>query len=342
MPWTFKLANDTFEEAKKDWDALNLARGNHLLLDSKFVGPLLRHFGIAGVMLGINHDSGKSGMVLLEKKRSGIWETFQPSQEPMGLIVFSYQDDTGEGLLDLARALPGFPLELAVLQQDPFHTCFPPRQTVPNIENIDYISTPYLPVTGTFEEYWKGRGTNLRHNLARRRRRMAEQKISLELKIHREPKTVKECISEFGRLESKGWKGKDGTAIHEDNAQGRFYREMLEGFCERGEGVVYQWCLDGKVAASDLCLERDGTMIVLTTAYDEEMNQHSPALMMREEIMRGVHEKGDVRVVEFYGRVMEWHTKWCDDTRTMYHVNCFCQPWIRSVRQFISRFRRSS
>ena len=97
----------------------------------------------------------------------------------------------------------------------------------------------------------EGRGTNLRHNLARRRRRMDEQKISLELKIHREPENVKECIGEFGRLESKGWKGKDGTAIHEDNAQGRFYREMLEAFCERGEGVIFQWCLDGKVAASE-------------------------------------------------------------------------------------------
>ena len=54
-------------------------------------------------------------------------------------------------------------------------------------------------------------------------------------------------------------------------------------------------------------------MIVLKDCfYDEEMNQHSPALMMREEIMRCVYEKGDVRVVEFYGRVMEWHTKWCD------------------------------
>ena len=156
MPWTFKPANDAFEEAKKDWDALNLDRGNHLLLDSRFVGPLLRHFGLARVMLGTNHDSGKSGMALLEKKRLGIWETFQPSQEPMGLIVFGYEDNTGEGLLNLARALPGFPLELAVLQQDPFHTCFPPSQAMANIERIDYISTPYLPITGTFEEYWKG------------------------------------------------------------------------------------------------------------------------------------------------------------------------------------------
>ncbi len=185
------------------------------------------------------------------------------------------------------------------------------------------------------------RGTNLRHNLARRRRRMAEQKITLELKTYRDVENMRECIREFGRLESKGWKAKDGTAIHEDNDQGRFYREILERFCSSGESIVYQWCLDGKIAASDLCLQRNGTMIVLKTAYDEELNQHSPALMMREEILRGVYEKGAVRVVEFYGRVMEWHTKWCDDTRTMYHVNCFRQPWVRTARNFLSRLKRS-
>jgi hypothetical protein len=340
MAWNFKPAAASFEAACADWDSLNLARGHHLLLDSKFVAPLLRHFGQNGVMLGFNKDSRKPGMALLEKKRPGIWETFQPSQAPMGLIAFGYQDETGEGLLELARALPGLPLELAVLQQDPAHTSFPAPQALPNLEVVDYISTPYLPITGTFEEYWKARGTNLRHNLARRHRRMTEQKISLELKVHRTPESVAGCIREYGSLESKGWKGKDGTAIHEDNAQGRFYREMLENFCASGEGVIYQWCLDGKLAASDLCLQRAGTMIVLKTAYDEELNQHSPALMMREEIMRQVYEQGVIKVVEFYGRVMEWHTKWCGDVRTMYHVNCFCQPWVRSVRKLVSKFRQ--
>src|ERR1700758_3292314 len=107
MPWKFKSARDTFEEARKDWDALNRSRGNHLLLDSKFVAPLLRHFEQEGVVLGIHDGNGNPGMTLLERKRLGIWETFQPSQAPMGLLVFGYLDETGEGLLDLARALPG-------------------------------------------------------------------------------------------------------------------------------------------------------------------------------------------------------------------------------------------
>jgi len=326
-------------EASREWDSLNLGRSNHLLLDSRFVGPLLRHFGGSEVILGISQESRKPGMALLVKKHLGIWETFQPSQAPMGLVIFGYQDDTGEGLLELTRALPGLPLELAVLQQDPCHTPFPRGLSIPQVQYVDYIHTARLPVNGTFEDYWKTRGTNLRHNLARRRRRMAEQKFDLELKACREPEGVAECIRDYGRLESYGWKGKDGTAVSEDNAQGAFYREVFEAFCESGEGVIYQWRLNGKVAATDLCLERAGMMIVLKTAYDEEMSAQSPALMMREEILQRVFAERSVRVVEFYGRVMDWHTKWCDDVRTMYHVNCFREPWIAQMRNFLSSLR---
>src|SRR5262249_34302110 len=134
MAWKFKPAAGLFDEAAKDWDSLNARAGNHLLLDSRFVGPLLRNFDQSKVMLGINCDSSSPGMALVTKKNIGIWETFQPSQAPIGLIVLGYRDETGEGLLDFVRSLPGYALGFAVLQQDPDHTCVPDHSTVPQLE----------------------------------------------------------------------------------------------------------------------------------------------------------------------------------------------------------------
>ena len=50
-------------------------------------------------------------------------------------------------------------------------------------------------------------------------------------------------------------------------------------------------------------------MVVLKTAYDENLNDFSPAFMMREEILQRTFSEKKVRAVEFYGRVMEWHTR---------------------------------
>jgi len=42
---------------------------------------------------------------------------------------------------------------------------------------------------------------------------------------------------------------------------------------------------------------------------------------------------------EFYGRVMEWHTKWSNDMRTMYHVNYYRWPFLPKIRNMAKKMR---
>jgi GNAT acetyltransferase-like protein len=337
MTWIFQPASTSFEQHRSAWDRINHARSNHILLDSGFVSSLLRHFSVEPVLLGISNDAHDSGMALLTSRGLGRWETFQPSQAPIGFLLFREPDSSGTKLNQMLRKLPGYALELSVLQQDPDYSSIPLEHSGPGLERLDYIQTARITMNGSFEEYWKQRGSNLRHNLARRRRRMAEKSYTADLIARRSPEEVQEAIREYGRLESTGWKSKDGTAVGEDNAQGRFYREVFEYFCARSEGVIYQYVVNGQVVASDLCLLRGEMMVVLKTAYDETMNEFSPALMMREDIMKQLFADSRTRVVEFYGRVMDWHRRWTDEIRTLYHVNCLRHRWIASLKQFVRR-----
>jgi hypothetical protein len=333
MSWTFQPANKTFAARSKEWDELNKMGSDHVLLDSDFVAPLLRHFGNDSVVLGTKNGSKNPGLALLKKKGTGVWETFQPSQAPLGLILLGVADTTGEELLGLTRNLPGYALQLSVLQQDPDHTSFPQPNGSANVDSLEYIRTARITLNSTFEEYWKTRGSNLRHNLARRRRRLAEKGYKTELHTLRMPEQVAAAITEFGRLEAKGWKGREGTAVAEHNAQGHFYREILEKFCARGQGIIYQLRLNDQVAASDLCLVHKGMIVVLKTAYDEELNDFSPAFLMREDAMRDLYADKQMRLIEFYGRVMDWHMRWTDEIRTLYHLTCYRHSWVRSLRK---------
>lgn len=339
MSWKFDSATQCFDSLRALWDECNRSTSSHILLDSGFVLPLLKHFANGEVLIGHNADTPDSGVVLLTSRGAGRWETFQPSQAPIGLCLLGTPDSNGDALHRLTRKLPGYALELGVLQQDPDYSSLPLAEHLPGLERLDYIQTARITMTGDFEGYWKQRGSNLRHNLARRRRRMAEMHLTSELVARRAPGEVADAIREYGRLESAGWKAKDGTAVSLDNAQGRFYRDAFEYFCERGEAVIYQFVVGDKVVASDLCLLRNGMMIVLKTAYDEESNQFSPALMMREDIMKQLFAENQVRVVEFYGRVMEWHTRWSDEIRTLYHINCLRHPWVPTLKKLARRFK---
>jgi hypothetical protein len=53
-------------------------------------------------------------------------------------------------------------------------------------------------------------------------------------------------IAELACMESKAWKVKEGTAVAMDE-QGRFYRQVMEDFCSRGESVIYRLRVDGQV-----------------------------------------------------------------------------------------------
>jgi hypothetical protein len=338
--WSFHPALDAFDQFRDRWDALNRAQDNHILLDSAFVAILLRHFGSRDVVLAINEDVGNPALALIERKAPGIWETFQPSWAPLGLILYGNGEKARESLSSLIRSLPGYAVELGVLQQDPNFSGFSAVDNCGWVEKSDYMQTARIPLEGTFDEYWASREDRLRKNNHRLRRRMAEKGLDVSFTMIRDPAGVEDGIREFGRLESKGWKFNEGTAVGVDDAQGRFYRTVLENFCEHGEGVIYQLRIDGQVVATDICAVRDEMAIVIKTTYDEDWKVWAPGVLLREDIVRDLYAGGRVRNYEFYGPLMDYQLRWTKDVRTLYHLTCFRHPWVRGARNFARRIRR--
>jgi Acetyltransferase (GNAT) domain len=139
------------------------------------------------------------------------------------------------------------------------------------------------------------------------------------------------AVANYGALESRGWKAKEGTAIHPDNAQGSFYRELLEHASLRGEAVVFQYLFDDRIVAMNLCLLRRGTLVVLKTTYDESIQSFSPAFLLREEELQDIFKRGEITHLEYFGRMMEWHTKWTDQKRTLYHLTMYRWPFLKRI-----------
>ena len=206
--------------------------------------------------------------------------------------------------------------------------------------SFDYIRTARITVQGTFDDYWNARGKNLRNNLKKQRNRLRQDGIATRLEIVRASEDMAGAVADYGRLETTGRKATEGTAVAADNDQGRFYRTMLEALARRGAASVYRYWLDGlagpevsRLAAMDLCVEGGGCIVILKTAYDEALGpQLSPALLMREDATRGLFDEGRFERIEFYGRVMEWHTRWTDEIRTMYHLNGYRWPFLGRLR----------
>jgi hypothetical protein len=338
VTWSVHPALEVFHQFRDRWDALNAVQNSHILLDSGFVSILLNHSGSRDVVLAVNEDAGSPAMALLQRKASGIWETFQPSWAPLGLFLCGVAEHAGENVLSLMRSLPGYAIQLSVLQQDPDYSMFSATDNCDWTEKSDYSQTARISLQGTFQEYWDTREGKFRKNNDRRRRRLAEIG-SPEFAVILDSAGVEDAIREFGRLESKGWKANGGTAVAADNAQGRLYRAVLEYFCKRNEGVIYQLRINGQVIATDLCVVRGEMLVLLKNTYDEEWSTYAPGVLLREDIVRSLYAEGRVRDYEFYGPLMEYQLNWTRNIRTLYHLTCFRYPWVRTARNFAKRIR---
>ena len=326
--WTV-LPASAFGSIAARWDALNDASFRSPVLHSDFVAPLLKHFGDGNERIALfGGDDALHRAVIVKRTNALVHDSDQPSQAPIGLWL---QDDGSRGLPSagemsaLAASLGATTAIVGINQLDPEHVA---RRDDASCATSDYIATARITISGNFDDYWAARGKNLRSNMKKQRNKLDAEGVELRFDCLTDASSVAAAVADYGRLESAGWKASGGTAVAADNAQGRFYREVFERFCARGAGCIYRCFYGDRLAAMDLCIAHAGVMVILKTAFDESIKGTSPAFLMRHDYLPAIFADKTFERVEFYGRVMDWHTKWTDEVRTLYHATTYRWPFV--------------
>lgn len=333
LKWELHPAQE-FEKYCYQWDELNQSISGSALLESRFVLLLLRNFGTSKIKLAIGKDKQDVKiMTLVAPNSRGVWSTFQPAQAPVGLWLMlpSLNQEQEQAVRSLMDTLFRTTMLFGITQQDPSFVSRPEQTS--HLRTIDYISTARIQANGTFEDYWSARGKNLRHNLKRQRNRLEREGITPHLDVVYQPEAIAQALSDYGRLESAGWKNVSGTAISEHNIQGAFYLQLLKTYAETGDAFIYRYFYNDRVVACDLCIVGNGIINWLKTTYDESEITSSPAALLRQDSFEQIFSNPHINTIEFYGKVMDWHTKWTDEIRTMYHVNVYRWAWLAGLHK---------
>lgn len=319
-----------------EWDRLNRERADLPILSAQAVHGALSEFGSGRerLMVARSRDGEVLAMVLVVSTARLQWATFQPSQLPLGCWVAA----VGLDLDALARSLLcsgrlGFALALSITQVDPLMAMR--QEDTTHTRHDDYIPTAWIDVRGGFDDYWAARGKNLRQNLRKQRNKLDSEGVRTERLLWTTSADIGPALARYGELEGQGWKAEGGTAILAANAQGRFYRGWLTAAAQRGEALCTEYQFDGRTVAMNLGLVRGGTWIVLKTAYDESVPKNlSPASLLREEELQWIFGEGSgIRRIEYYGRMMEWHTRLTETHRTLYHLTAYRFNWVKLMAE---------
>ncbi len=338
MPWTIHPVS-RFAEMANQWDTLVCAQPGTPFLESAFMLPALKVFGTGDELLCMLQENGQAHCAaIVQKSRAGMWETFQPSQLPLGAWVSRAGSNLEQDMAALVRHLPGLSLGLGATQLDSRKQ--PRPEDGATVRTQDYIQTAWVDIDADFDAYWEARGKNLKQNMRKQRNKLKAEGTESRLECIDSAAAVADAMADYGKLESAGWKAADGTAVHPDNAQGRFYRDMLENFCALGRGRIYRYWFGDKVVAMDLCIQDKSSIVILKTTYDESYKVVSPSTLMRQDQFQQLFDEQAFERIEFFGKVMEWHTRWTDKSRSVYHANTYRNAMVLKLLDLRAKVRQ--
>ena len=173
--------------------------------------------------------------------------------------------------------------------------------------------SPYLTLTGTWEEYHAGLSAKFRSNLRNRLSRLARLG-SPALEILEDAPAIAAARDEALRLEASGWKQESGTSICSDPAVERFYTLLAERATREGWLRLMFLTSGGRRIATSYGARFGNRLFLFKTGYDPEFATCSPFKLLTWFAIEAAYAEG-LGEVDFLGDAEPWKLEWTDTSR---------------------------
>lgn len=343
LGWSLHQRRDLDDRHWREWNRMNdeLNAGTPAL-DSNFLRPMCDLLGDNTLQMAAYAEPGEVLVLLLiQRTRIGEWKVFCPGQACIGANMIAPALLGGQRvriLTELMRSLPGLTWRIWFPKQDTSLAQIAAADTS-CFDTDEHSITTSVAVSGSFADYWSARNKRVKHTIRSAQREWQRLGTEPELIQMTGLEDMAQAVAEHGLIETAGWKGREGTAIHKDNEQGRFYRDVLEKFALKGGSVVYQLRAGKRVFASLLTIVQNGTQVVLKTTYDEGMSKLSPGRYIDYMMLGKVFDQQDVKIVENYTSSNKIDRQWATASRPILDVDFIYPEVALKAKRLFSRVR---
>lgn len=306
----------------QDWTLLsNKYHSNNQFLSCEFLKSLLEYFYDDTLVSVRASNHGEIQCIMLLRQRNKlIWELFKPSQAQAGLLLINPEFKPDIDLL--LKVFPSNVGRIDFLSLDPDeHLCL--MNAVNTDQMVFNAINMQIKLQGSFEDYWQLRSKNLRKNMSRYENRLVREDVILDFRQLTDPQDISSAVDRYGILESKGWKGKLGTALHPSNKQGQFYRGFLQQLAENANAVAYEFYIKDRLVASRLCCSKSDMLIILKTTFDEDFKSFALGRLLLKKIVTTLFLQDKIKTIDFYTNASPEQLEWATQKRTIYNGSLY-------------------
>jgi CelD/BcsL family acetyltransferase involved in cellulose biosynthesis len=197
-------------------------------------------------------------------------------------------DETLDAMLDCIADAPRLPKIVAI---DPMGTGGPTydallhvlarRGSAPRI--FEQSRRPKLVSEFDGKTYLeKALSSSTRKKLRQHRRKLSE-KGAVTSVVATKPEAVRGALDDFLTMEASGWKGRQGTALLNNQTDAAFMRGAVGALADAGRASVHSLCVDGKPISMQIVARAGAAAFTWKTTYDEAYQDFSPGMLLLED-----------------------------------------------------------
>jgi CelD/BcsL family acetyltransferase involved in cellulose biosynthesis len=362
---------ETFLGLKDDWDSFVSERfaGHPLLGHCWFANYYRAYFPGAPLYILCAYDDGGTliaGLPLVLGKRRPTGITLKEARLLAGthshvnrVLVTAEGGQILSGFLDQTL---GDGVDLIYLEDLP--DCFPDRQWFDDYccsrkVRLDVRSvrrSPFIPTTGSFEDYRKMLSKKFRELLNNRLNRI-KKAGGFEIRTFSTPESFDQMLADMKTVAAESWQGENNSGLFSGGDNALFYTSLLQHALENGYGRVFILYFEGQPAAFEFHMYHGATEYCLKAEYSQKLTKLSPGGVLDGELVKRAFDT-DISVYDLLGFEDEYKLRWTQQVtpyfryfifnrtaaaRTAYWVHCrlaerlrrsgIVRRWIKPPRQ---------
>ena len=173
--------------------------------------------------------------------------------------------------------------------------------------------SPYLRLTGSWDDYLNRLPAKFRSNLRNRMSRLTRLGEPA-LEVLTDGAAIQAACDDVWRLEPSGWKRDAGTAITSDDAVHRFYTALIERAAAAGWLRLLFLTVGGRRIAMSYGACFRNRLFLFKTGYDPEYAPCAPFKLLTYFAIREAYARG-LSEVDFLGDSEPWKLEWTSAAR---------------------------
>jgi CelD/BcsL family acetyltransferase involved in cellulose biosynthesis len=306
-----------------EWDALADAAGAGPFVRPGWLDAFTRAFGDGAPpeLVPVRRDGRLVAVLPLVPARGGglrsptNWHT--PAYGPVAL-----DDDAARAVAQAALARSRAWLDCSFLDPGAAFTRALEEAGGPRLISRPVLRSPYVRLEGDFEAYCSSLPSKFFREIRRRRRRLEADHGAVEVAFTDGREALERQLDEGFTIEGSGWKTEQGTAIAQDPATERFYREVAAWAAGRGWLQLGFVRVAGRAVAFSYSIVLHGTVHVVKVGFDPAFARYAVGTLLTNHAIERAFSQG-MTTYDFLGAEDRYKLDWTSEVRERVRVQAF-------------------